>query len=81
MARETELQRQRKAALRAYRRTQRRADTLIERVERRIFQLLDRKTLIVNEDLQSLVNFHNEFIAQVRVMERDLVSLIEITFS
>lgn len=50
MATLAELQRERKAALREVRRRQRSLDTDLEKLERLIFSMLDRKTLITTSD-------------------------------
>lgn len=74
-----ELQRQRKSSLREVRRRQRAADTAIERIERRLFTLLDRKTLITREVALSLVPLWNDYIAKTRDLEKGLADFISVT--
>jgi len=74
-----QLQQQRKSALRECRRRQRKADTAIEKIERRLFRLLDRKTLITEEDAMKLVPEWNDFMKQVRDLEHGLADFISIT--
>jgi hypothetical protein len=74
-----ELQRQRKAALREVRRRQRAADSSLERMERRIFNLLDRKTLIDVEDAIELYDkYYAEFVTLVKSTETALVNFYNI---
>lgn len=75
MATVAEVQRERKSYLREFRRRERAADTAIERVERRIFRLLARKTLIIGSDISMLVNDYNDFVAKVRDMEKALADV------
>lgn len=61
-------------ALREVRRRERAADSSIERMERRIFALLDRKTLIDEEDaIQLYERYFKEFHNLVKDLERGLV--------
>lgn len=75
-----ELQGQRKKALREVRRRQRAADTAVEKLERRIFRLLDRKTLISSESMETLIPLWNEFIKNVRDLEHGIADAISITY-
>lgn len=78
MATVAELQRRRKEALREARRRQRALDTQIERIERKIFSLLDRKTLITREDALNLVPMWNEFTKLAQQTERGLTDFISV---
>ena len=62
------------AALREVRRRQRSADSSIERMERRIFALLDRKTLVDEEDAIELYDkYYKDFIQKVKHLEKGLI--------
>ncbi|MBA7550014.1 hypothetical protein ES705_42519 [subsurface metagenome] len=74
-----QLQRERKAALREVRRVQRATDTQIERIERRLFVLLDRKTLITRDVAMAFVPMWNKFFSQVKELERALADFISVT--
>ena len=74
-----ELKRQRKQALRGVRRIERSADTAIEKLERRIFRMLGRKTIIDRESALTLVPLYNEFIAEVRKLEKAIADFISVS--
>ncbi|MBA7552677.1 hypothetical protein ES705_45247 [subsurface metagenome] len=74
-----ELQRQRKSALREVRRRQRAADSSMERLERRLFALIDRKTLISPESALTLIPLWNDLIKGVRDVENGITDFISIT--
>lgn len=78
MASIQELRRERIVALRAARKVQRTADTAMEVLERRIFRLLDRKTIIDGDSAMTLVPLWNDFIAKARLMEAALADFIMI---
>jgi len=78
MANTAELKRERLAALREARKVQRTADTAMEVLERRIFRMLDRKTIIDRESALTLVPLWNDFIAKARLMEAALADFISI---
>jgi hypothetical protein len=74
---QAQVQRERKSLLREIRRRQRRADTNIERLERRIFALLDRKTLIEPSDALSLYNhYFGQFWFAAKEMEKALAAFV-----
>jgi len=73
-----ELQRERKKAAREARRKQRLADTAIEKIERRLFALIDRKTLITTEAAETLVPLYNDFKKKASDMEKALADFIGI---
>lgn len=73
-----ELQRERKSAAREVRRKERDADTSIEKIERRIFALIERKTLITPEAAMSLVPLWNDFKAKVTDLEKSIADFIGI---
>lgn len=73
-----ELQRQRKQALREVRRRERAADTAIEKIERRLYTLQDRKTLITEEAASTLVPLWNDFQSKNRDLEKGLADFISI---
>lgn len=74
------LQSVRKQALREVRRRQRAADTLIERLERRIFALLERKTLIDEEDAVELYDrWFRPFMDAVKSLEQGLADFIDVS--
>jgi len=80
MAEQAATQSQRKAALREIRRRQRYADTLIERIERRLFALLDRKSLVDEEDAIELYEkYYLPFVAAVKEMEKGFIDFYGIT--
>lgn len=68
----------RKAALRAFRAVQRQADSAIERLERRIFTLQGRKTIITRVAVITLRPLWNEFIRKVKEMETTLADLLTV---
>ena len=73
MPERVKLQSARKAYLREVRRRQRAADTAIERMERRLFALLDRKTLIDAEDALDFVDrYWKPFWETVKDLEKGL---------
>ena len=78
MATEAQLQRERKAGVRELRRTQRALDTQVERIERRLYQLLDRKTLIDRDDAVWMVNLWIKLLELLGNMERALTDFVEI---
>lgn len=60
--------------LREVRRRQRSADSSLERMERRIFALLERKTIIDEEDaIQLYERYFKEFYSLVKNLEQGLV--------
>lgn len=73
-----ELKRRRLLALRAARRIEREADSAIERIERRMFTLLNRKTIIDQEAALTMVPLWNDFRKKVGVLERALADFISI---
>lgn len=80
MATEAELQRERKEALRQVRRVQRAADTMIEKMERKLFKLLDRKTLIQERDAVELYDkYYKPFVDQIRVLENALIAFYNVS--
>lgn len=78
MATIVELRRERIAALRSARKVQRAADTAIEVLERRMFRMLDRKTIIDRESALTLVPLWNDFIAKAKAMEKALADFISV---
>lgn len=74
-----ELQRERKAALREVRRKQRAADTRIEKIERRIMTLLNRKILITQESARTIVPLWNDYVGANRALETAIADFISIT--
>ena len=78
----TRLQAARKQYLREVRRRQRTADTMIERMERRIYALLDRKTLIDAEDgLELYDRYWRPFWSAVQDLEKGMADFISATQS
>lgn len=73
------LQRVRKAALREVRRRERATDTAIEKIERRLFVLLDRKTLITHEVALTIVPYWNAFLSRVNDLEAAVTDFITTT--
>jgi len=73
------LQRVRKQALREVRRRERAADTAIEKIERRLFTLLDRKTLITHEVALTIVPYWNDFLSRVNDLEAGITDFITTT--
>jgi len=73
------LQRVRKAALREVRRRERAADTAIEKIERRLYTLLDRKTLITHEVALTIVPYWNDFLSRVNDLEAGITDFITTT--
>lgn len=76
MATQAEERRKRKAGLRQVRRTQRTFDTAIEKLERRIFRLLDRKTLITIESASDLTDLYEDVLRAQRQFEADLAAFL-----
>ena len=73
-----QVQSQRKAALREVRRRERAADSQIERIERRIFTLLDRKSLITPEAALTLVPLWSDYVSLNKKLEQGLSDFFEI---
>ncbi len=78
MATFAEIKRVRKTALRHVRRAERAADSAIERLERRIFTLLDRKTIIDRDAALTMDPLYRDFFERVRQTERALRDFYEI---
>jgi len=78
MAKEVQLQRERKAALRGVRREQRTVDSTMEKWERELARLLKRKTLIDVEDAQRLTSLYNDFFTAVQRWESAMSSFVKI---
>lgn len=78
MPTQAQVQSQRKAALREVRRRERALDSQIERVERRLFVLLDRKSLVTPESVISLANLWSEYQRLNKAMEQGLIDLFTI---
>lgn len=78
MATVAQLQSERKNALREVRRRERTADSQIERLEREIFRLLDRKTLLTVENAISLTDKYRTFVALVTDLEKSIVDFVEV---
>ena len=78
MSRFTEAKRARKEAVRATRRVQRQVDTSLEKIERRLFRLLEFKEIITRENVESLIPMYNDFIEKVRRLEKALADMISI---
>lgn len=74
-----EIRRERKEALRDVRKVQRAMDSSIERLERRIFTLLNRKTVIDRPAALTLVPLWNNFIETGSKFQRALADFIEIS--
>lgn len=52
----------------------------MERLERRLFRLLERKTLIVEEDAVSLYEqYYRPFVAKVQDMERGFIDFYNVS--
>lgn len=64
-----EIQRERKSVVREIRRTQRAMDTRIERLERTLFRLLDRKTLLSAKDALRIAQDWNNVLDAGRGLE------------
>jgi len=79
MATYAQIARQRRDAVRDVRRLQRELDTRVERMERRLFRLMDRKTMIDLEDAVELVDKYWAPIEQaMRDCERQLNAFLTI---
>jgi len=74
-----ELQRERKTSLREVRRRERALDTELERMERRIFRLLDRKTLITTDDSIGLADRVNSLGRLLRDLEVGVADFVEVS--
>lgn len=81
MATEAQVQRERKAGLRAVRRDQRAADTNLEKWERECFRLLRKKRLIDYEDADRLLNLYNTFSASVQKWEASFANFLKLLSS
>lgn len=81
MATLAELQRERKTALREVRRRERSLDTELERLERRIFRLLDRKTLITTADALNVADRINALGQLLRQLESGVADFVEVSSS
>ena len=65
-------------AARAARRLQRTADTSLEKLERRLDTLINRKTIIDGPAAMTLVPLYNDFKTKVNVMEHGLADFISV---
>lgn len=81
MATLAEVQRERKAGVREVRRRERALDTKLEEMERRLYRLLDRKTLITTADTRGLVTRVNALGALLTDLENGVADLVEIASS
>lgn len=79
MATYTEVKRERQAALRGVRSAQRATDSALERLERRLFRLLDRKTIIDREAALTIVPLYGDFTKEVRRMENAITDFITVS--
>jgi len=64
---------ERKRALQAVRKQQRSLDTQVERMERTLFRLLDRKTVLEYRDAHRLGLHYSDILAEIRRLEQALV--------
>ena len=67
----------RKAAVREIRRRQRTCDTVLERIERRLFQLLDRKTMLDVNDMIDLADRFKSWLVTVNDFEKGIVDAMQ----
>ncbi len=74
-----EIKRERLAMLRLVRRQQRAFDSSLERLERRIFTLLSRKTVIDRRTALTLVPLYNDMIRGVEAFERSITNFIYVS--
>jgi hypothetical protein len=80
VATDAQVKRQRLSALREVRRRQRATDTSIERLERRLFRMLRRKTVIDTDDAAALYeDYWRPFFDRVRELEQSLADFITVT--
>lgn len=75
---DAQLSAERKRALRAVRRAQRAWDTEIEKLERRIFEVLAKKTLVTRLNVGGIVFMYNLTIAKQKELESQLANFIEV---
>lgn len=72
MATFAQVKSERQRALREVRRRERQLDTDIERMERRIFRLLDRKTILQTKDASNLSTYYATLVQDMRALEQGL---------
>lgn len=75
---DAELKRERLAALRPFRAAMRQFDTRLEKVERKILALSNRKTTIRLEDAEPLVILYNDMVAQLNEVDRSLTDFLTV---
>lgn len=78
-----EVQRQRKGMIREIRRLERATDTELEKLERRLFRLLDHKQLITAAEMRGLMLYYESFVKKAQLMEKaiaDSVYTISVEF-
>ena len=73
---EGQIKKERLDALRAFRRVERTADTSIEKLERRIYRMLESKRAITIESAKTLVPLYNDFWAKAQNMQNALTDLL-----
>ena len=81
MATFAEIRTERKNALRYVRRTQRAFDTELERMERTIFRLLDRKTVLTGDDALRISRMWNAVNGKARDFEKGLAEFYTVVSS
>jgi len=68
----SEVRNERKRALREVRKKQRTLDTQIERMERTLFRLLERKTILQTKDAVRLADHYTLLVQEMRNLEQGL---------
>ena len=71
-----EVKRDRLNALRMVRKAERAVDTKLEVLERRIYRLLDRKTVIQYDSANAIVPLYEDFVAQIRNLEQAITDFL-----
>lgn len=74
----TEEKRRRKEAVRNLRRAEKALDTSVERVERRIFRLLQFKEIITKQNVASLIPLNNEVVQNMEAYQKALADVLVI---
>lgn len=76
MATSAQIQRERKAFLRAAKRSERKTDTSLEKLEREMERLLKRKRLLDVDDANRLNSLYSVFVQTIKGMETSLTDFL-----
>lgn len=72
MPSDAEVRRERKQALRQVRAAEKALDTEIERMERRLLRLLDRRTILTIKSAEELNRFYDQLVQRINNLQQSL---------